>query len=51
MAKNEFNIGERNSCSLQCSTIMTLILPGDCTLQCGYGIITVNSPHGSNPAM
>jgi len=35
MAKNEFNIGERNSYTLQCGTIMTLIPPGDCTLQCG----------------
>ena len=35
MAKNEFNIGERNSYTLQCGTMMTLSSPGDCTLQCG----------------
>jgi len=36
---------------IQCGTIMTLISPGDCTLQCGMwlrsGIVTVNSPSGS----
>jgi len=34
---------------MQCGTIMTLILPGDCTLQCACssGITTVNSPSGS----
>ena len=26
---------------------MTLISSGDCTLQCGTGIVTVNSPSGS----
>ena len=34
---------------MQCGTIMTLILPGDCTcnVACGSGIVTVNSPSGS----
>ena len=41
MAKNDFQYGGWNSYTLQCGTIMTLsmimtlILPGDCTLQCG----------------
>ena len=35
MAKNNFQYGKWNSYSLQCGMIMTLILPGDCTLQCG----------------
>jgi len=35
MAKNDFQYGGWNSYSLQCGTIMTLISPGDCTLQCG----------------
>ena len=49
MAKNEFNIGKRNSYSLQCGTMMTVISPGDCTLQCacGSGIMTMNSPSSS----
>ena len=40
MAKNDFQYGGWNSYTLQCGTIMTLsmimtlILPGDCTLQC-----------------
>ena len=38
--------------TLESGTIMTLISPGDCTLQCsilpcGSGIMTVNSPSGS----
>jgi len=35
MAKNDFQYGGWNYYTLQCGTIMTLILPGDCTLQCG----------------
>jgi len=35
MAKNDFQYGELNSYTLQCGTMMILILPGDCTLQCG----------------
>jgi len=35
MAKNDFQYGRRNSYTVQCSTIMTLISPGDWTLQCG----------------
>jgi len=33
--KNDFKYGGWNSYTLQCGTIMTLISPGDCTLQCG----------------
>ena len=35
MAKNDFQYGGLNSYTPQCGTIMTLISPGDCTLQCG----------------
>ena len=35
MAKNDFQYGGWNFYTSQCGTIMTLILPGDCTLQCG----------------
>jgi len=35
MAKNDFQYAGWNSDTLQCGTIMTLILPGECTLQCG----------------
>jgi len=35
MAKNDFQYGGWNYYTLQCGTIMTLITPGDCTLQCG----------------
>ena len=35
MAKNNFQCGGWNYYTLQCGMIMTLILPGDCTLQCG----------------
>ena len=47
MAKNDFQYAGWNSYTLQCGTIMTLISSGDCTLQCGTGIVTVNSPSGS----
>ena len=50
MAKNYFQYGGWNSYTLQCATIMTLILPGDCipcNVACGCGIMTVNSPSGS----
>jgi len=51
MAKNDFKYGGWNSYILY-GTIMTLISPRDCTLQCGMwptgpGIMTVNSPSGS----
>ena len=35
MANNDFQYGGWNSYTLQYGTIMTLISPGDCTLQCG----------------
>jgi len=35
MAKNDFQYGRWNYYTLQCGAIMTLISPGDCTLQCG----------------
>ena len=35
MAKNDFQYGGWKSYTLQCGTIITLISPGDCTLQCG----------------
>jgi len=35
MAKNDFKYGGWNYYTLQRGTIMTLISPGDCTLQCG----------------
>jgi len=35
MAKNDFQYGGWDSYTLQCGTIMTLISPGECTLQCG----------------
>ena len=35
MAKKDFKYGGWNYHTLQCGTIMTLISPGDCTLQCG----------------
>jgi len=49
MAKNDFQYGRWNSHTLQCGTIMTLISPGDCTLQCGMWlwIITVRASSGS----
>jgi len=33
--KKRFQYGRWNSYTLQCGMIMTLISPGDCTLQCG----------------
>ena len=35
MAKNDFQYGGWNSYTLQCGMIITLISPGDCTLQYG----------------
>jgi len=35
MAKNDFQYGGLNYYTLQCITIMTLISPGHCTMQCG----------------
>jgi len=34
MEKNDFQYGRWNSYTLQCGTIITLILPSDCTLLC-----------------
>ena len=34
MAKNDFQYDGWNSYTLQCGTIMTLISPSNCTLQC-----------------
>jgi len=34
MAQNDFQYGGWNSYTLPCGTIMTLISPGDFTLQC-----------------
>ena len=50
MAKNDFQYGRWNYYTLQCGTIMTLILPGDCTLQCDTWLwydMTLNLPGGS----
>jgi len=49
MAKNDFQYSGWNSYTLQCGTIMTLISPGDCTLQCGTWLWNrdSNSPGGS----
>jgi len=33
--ENDFQYGGQNSYTLQYGTIMTMILPGDYTLQCG----------------
>jgi len=38
MAKNDFQYGGWNSYTLQCSTIVTLISSGDCTLQCDVAL-------------
>ena len=35
MAKNDFQYGGLNAYNLQRFMTMTLISPGDCTLQCG----------------
>jgi len=35
MTQNDFQHGGWNYYTLQCGTIVTLISPGDCTLQCG----------------
>ena len=43
MVKNDFQYGGWNYYTLQCSTIMTLISPGDCTLQCGMWLWNHNS--------
>ena len=44
MAKNDFKYGGWNSYTLQCGTITTLQI----NVACGSGIVTVNSPSGSN---
>jgi len=43
MAKNDFQCDGWNSYTLQCGTIMTLISPGDCTLQCGMWLWNYDS--------
>jgi len=43
MAKNVKNDGGWNSYTLQCGAIMTLIAPGNCTLQCGMWLWNHNS--------
>jgi len=43
MAKNDFQQGGWNSYTLQGGTIMILILPGDCTLQCGMWLWNCDS--------
>jgi len=35
VVKNDFQSGRWNYDTLQCGMIMTLVSPGDCTLQCG----------------
>jgi len=47
MAKNNFQYGGWNYYTHQCGTIMTLISPGNCTLQCGMWLwddMPSNSP-------
>ena len=47
MAQNNFQYGGWNSYTLQCGTIMTLILPDNCTLQNGMWLwddMPLNSP-------
>jgi len=47
MAKNDFQYDAWNSYTLQCCTIMTLISPSDCTLQCDRWLlddVPLNSP-------
>ena len=41
MPKNDLQYGGWNSYTLRCGTIMTLISPGDCNLQCGIIIIII----------
>jgi len=51
--KTIFNIGGWNSYTLRCGTIMTLISPGDCTLQCGMWLWNCDSEFTTwqHPAM
>ena len=53
MAKNDFQYGGWSYYTLQCSTIMTLISPGDCTLQCGMWLWNHHSKFAKwqHPAM
>ena len=43
MVRNEFQYGIRNSYTLQCGTVMTLISSGDCTLQCDTWLLNHDS--------
>ena len=51
MAENDFQYGGWNYYTLQCGTIMTMISPNDCTLQCGSGIMTSEFTKWQHPAM
>jgi len=51
MAENDFQYGGWNYYTLQCGTIMTMISPADCTLQCGSGIMTSEFTKWQHPAM
>jgi len=42
--KNDFQYGRCISYTLQCGTMMTLISPGDCTLQCGMWLCNMTLP-------
>jgi len=47
MTTNDFQYSGWNSYTLQYGTIMTMISPGDCTLQCGMWLwndMSLNSP-------
>ena len=43
MAKNDFQYGGLNYCTLQFGTIMILVSPGDCTLHCGMWLCNHDS--------
>jgi len=43
MARNDYQYGGWNYYTLQCVSIMTFILPGDCTLQRGMWLWNLDS--------
>jgi len=45
MVNNDFQYGGWNSYTVQCGMTMTLILPGDCTLQCGMWLWSHDSEY------